>query len=251
MSVARLKAKVFPPANPEGFDPDMEPEFRAIFSRCKEATMTSLPRMYALYCAVNYVIDRSVPGAIVECGVWKGGSSMLAAMTLARRGHTSRDLYMYDTYAGMTSPSPLDHQLRDEGLGSPKAVRDEWHRTQRLGVSAWCFSPLDEVKENLRLTGYPYSRMKFIEGPVEETIPATTPEAISILRLDTDWYESTLHELRHLYPRLSRHGVLILDDYGYWGGAKRAVDTYFDGQPVLMTKLDVAARLIIKLDADE
>ena len=86
-------------------------------------------------------------------------------------------------------------------------------------------------------------RIHFVEGKVEDTIPAHAPERIALLRLDTDWYESTRHELEHLYPRLSRGGVLIIDDYGHWQGARQAVDEYFgDAHAALLNRIDYTAR---------
>jgi hypothetical protein len=105
------------------------------------------------------------------------------------------------------------------------------------------------VKNNLYSTGYPRENIIFIKGKVEETIPAVIPDKIAILRLDTDWYESTYHELLHLFPRLSVHGVLILDDYGCLKGAKRATDTYFNehGVKVLLNRIDYSGRIAIKV----
>ena len=93
-------------------------------------------------------------------------------------------------------------------------------------------------------------RIHFVEGKVEDTIPATLPKRVALLRLDTDWYESTRHELCHLYPLLSRHGILVIDDYGHWQGARQAVDEYFaaQGQPVYLHRVDYTARLVVKQD---
>ena len=100
----------------------------------------------------------------------------------------------------------------------------------------------------MALTGFPADRAVFVPGKVEETIPASAPERIALLRLDTDWYESTYHELVHLYPRLEAGGVLILDDYGHFEGARRAVDRYFDenGARPLLTRVDYTARVGVK-----
>ena len=112
----------------------------------------------------------------------------------------------------------------------------------------WCHSPFDEVQRNLERTGYGLDNMRFVAGKVENTIPSSVPEQISLLRLDTDWYESTLHELTHLYPKLSPGGVLIIDDYGHWQGCRRAVDEYFASQPVpvFLHRIDYTGRLAIK-----
>ena len=89
------------------------------------------------------------------------------------------------------------------------------------------------VRELLIGTGYPEEQLHFVRGPVEQTIPDEAPEHLALLRLDTDWYESTRHELEHLFPRLVPGGVLILDDYGHWDGARKAVDEFFAANPPL------------------
>jgi hypothetical protein len=91
--------------------------------------------------------------------------------------------------------------------------------------------------------------MHFVKGKVEDTIPASTPDRIAILRLDTDWYASTRHELEHLYPLLAPGGVLIIDDYGHWEGCRQAVDEYFASRnlQVLLNRVDYTGRIAVKL----
>jgi hypothetical protein len=197
--------------------------------------MTSPARIAAVCSAVRYAEANEIPGAFVECGVWKGGSSMAAALTFT----TPRPLFLYDTFEGMSAPTDLDWRASS---GKPAA--------QMLGsadrsAAIWCRSPLDEVKRNMASTGYPASQVTYVKGKVEDTIPAAAPDQIAILRLDTDWYESTRHELEHLYPRLSPGGVLIIDDYGYWAGARKAVDEYFGGS-VFLSRIDNTGRVAIK-----
>jgi O-methyltransferase len=222
---------------------DMEPEFRELHARCSEYTMTSVERMYALYEAVRHVTRAGVPRDFVECGVWRGGSSMLAALTLNRLGEAERRLYLYDTFAGM--PEPGEHDVDVTG----ESARPMWQSGQREDVNEWCYSSLDEVRRNLLSTGFPAERLNFVEGRVEETIPATAPDTIALLRLDTDWYESTLHELEHLYPRLSPGGVLIVDDYGHWAGARAAMDRYFAEltNPPLLNRIDYTGRIGVRV----
>ena len=104
------------------------------------------------------------------------------------------------------------------------------------------------VKKNMASTDYPEENIIYIKGKIEETLPGYIPRKISILRLDTDWYESTKHELEHLYPILSPGGVLIIDDYGHFAGARKAVDEYFSGleKPPYMPRIDYSGRIIIK-----
>jgi hypothetical protein len=205
--------------------------------------MTSPERIAALCDAVRYVVQRGLPGDFVECGVWRGGSMMAIAETLRQLSVTDRKLHLFDTFAGMTSPSDLDVDL----FG-----RDASHQLQleskQDARSVWCVSQLDEVKNNLRLTGYPPAMVHFHQGRVEETLPCSAIESIALLRLDTDWYESTRHELIHLYPRLVESGVLIIDDYGHWQGCRRAVDEYFrdTAEPILLNRIDYTGRIAVK-----
>ncbi len=224
------------------FHPDAEKEFLELKSKCLPHTMTSVDSLYYTYRAVRHVVLNSIPGDFVECGVWKGGNTMMVALTLMRLGDTSRKIYLYDTFEGMSEPTEKDISYRNEG------AEGEWKSSQKNGHNEWCYSPIDEVRDNLDSTGYPADKIVFVKGKVEDTIPGTIPERISILRLDTDWYESTYHELVHLYPLLTTNGFLIVDDYGYWKGAREAVDKYFEENSVkiFMNRLDNSARGGIK-----
>lgn len=219
-----------------------DPAFFGIYSTCKDFTMTSVERMYALYEGINYLIRANIPGDIVECGVWKGGSSMLSASTLLHLGDLKRKIYLYDTYAGMTEPTDEDVRLaKQRRWAFPK-----WEQMQKEDHNDWCCAPIEEVKENLRMTRYPESNFLFVKGKVEETIPKIVPEKIALLRLDTDWYISTKHELEYLFPLLSQGGVLIIDDYGHWAGAKKAADEFFKTRPMYLARVDQTARVGIK-----
>ena len=204
--------------------------------------MTSTERLYGLYKAIQYVVDARIPGDMVECGIWRGGSSMAMALTLLSLGDVSRHLYMYDTYAGMTEPGVHDVDLHQTSAAKV------WNRSRKAQGSEWCHASLDEVQRNLARTQYPPSNLHFVQGDVLETIPQVMPQAISVLRLDTDFYESTRHTMEHLYPLLSRSGVLIVDDYGHWQGAKKAVDEYFAAHDIhiLLNRLDYTGRIGIK-----
>ena len=226
----------------ERSESDIEPEFWELFQPCANATMTGVERMYALYKAVQYVVSRDVPGDVVECGVWRGGSSMLCALTLNALGDASRHVYLYDTFAGM--PAPTDGDVFIDGAPASST----WAACQRDDHNDWCYAALPEVRANMATTGFPEERTHFVPGKVEETIPAVCPTEISLLRLDTDFYESTRHELNELFPRLSANGVLIVDDYGAWAGARQAVDEYFLENPpaILLNRLDYTGRIGIK-----
>lgn len=217
--------------------------FITIFNRCKEYTFTSIEPMYALYQAVKYIVQNNIEGDLVECGVWKGGSAMLIAETLKYYGDTNRKIYLYDTYEGMSEPTTKDIDFRGD---TAEKLLDKFDKEEQKSV--WCYCSIEEVKSNLYLTNYPKENLFFIKGKVEETIPKTIPSKISLLRLDTDWYESTYHEFLHLYPLLSTQGVLIIDDYGHWKGAREATDRYFKEHNIqmLLNRIDYTVRSGIK-----
>lgn len=223
---------------------DLEDEFLQLYEVCRAETMTSIERMYALYQATLYVLDGGVPGDLAECGVWRGGSVMLMALTLLSRGCDDRTIWLYDTFDGMTPPGEDDVQEMS-GRGAAEILGGR-ERTEEDPF--WGVAPRGVVEANLRRTGYPARRFRLVEGDVLKTLPAAAPASLSVLRLDTDWYDSTRHELEHLYPRLSPGGVLIVDDYGYWRGARKATDEFFRaaGQRPLLTRIDYTGRVCVK-----
>jgi len=205
-------------------------------------TMTSVARQVALIDTIHYVAENRIHGCFVECGVWRGGSAMLAALTLRAVGDESRRIFLYDTFKGMTGPSSID-TTRDGLAASDMMTKD----TRPDGVR--CIAPFAEVYQNLVSTGYPMNHISLIEGPIEETIPLhAPPEPIAVLRLDTDWYESTRHELEYLYPLVAPGGIIIIDDYGHWNGSRRAVNEYLALLPrrPFLHRIDDTGRLIIK-----
>ena len=151
---------------------------------------------------------------------------MAMALTLLHHGENDRSIYLYDTFAGMSSPGEPDVSIK----GTIAIDRFAQTEMSNLGVH-WCLSPLHEVQSNIQGTHYPPDKLHFIQGRLEDTLPTTRPNSISLLRLDTDWFESTRHALIHLYPLLVPGGFLIVDDYGHWAGAKKAVDEYFIENP--------------------
>jgi len=228
------------------FDPviDKDKRFRRIYDGCKKYTMTSKERMYSLYKSVEYIIKTGIPGDFAECGVWRGGSAMLIAFTLIELNVTNQKIYLYDTFEGMTQPTEYDRGVSDSKI----LAFDKWKKKQKKDYNKWCYASLSEVKNNMALTNYPKNNIVFVKGKVEETIPKIIPSEISLLRLDTDWYESTKHELIHLFPLLSKNGVLIIDDYGCWAGSKKAVDEYFSNGGILLNRIDSYGRIGIKIE---
>jgi O-methyltransferase len=202
-----------------------------IYERVAEETMCPAPVITSLVEAVRYVCAERIPGAIVECGVWRGGSMMAAALALEQESER-RELWLYDTFEGFTAPGEHDRwALLEEPVGQDM--------TGKASVT------LEVVQRNMASTGYPGALVRYVKGSVSDTIPGQMPEEIALLRLDTDFYDSTAHELEHLYPRLATRGVLIIDDYGHLLGARRAVDEYLQGR-LLLVPVEHSCRIAVK-----
>lgn len=238
-----------PPAERTATPERIPDDVASIIERVRPYSMTSTERIWALVEAVRYAVRARVPGAFAECGVWRGGSVMAMLLALERLGVLDRDVYLYDTFSGMTPPTTVD----TTDFGEPAV--ETWAKATRED-HPWrkAFDPAlqseEAVRRTLLGTGYPGERLHFVAGPVESTLPAASPPRLALLRLDTDWYESTRHELEHLYPRLAPGGILVIDDYGHWRGCRKAVDEYFsrpDVRPILLQRIDYTARLGIKV----
>ena len=226
-------------------DPD-DLFFTKTISKFGPHTMTladGIDSSYSLYKAVQYVVKNKIPGDFVECGVWRGGSVILIALALAHFGDTDRKIFLYDTFTGMTKPGEQDVTWDDQNL------KKKWEKDILQNESLkWGYASIEEVRKNVCTTDYPKDNFVFVKGPVEHTIPGTVPEKIALLRLDTDWYASTYHELVHLYPIISAGGILIIDDYGWNRGARQATDKYIKEQKLnlFLSRINESVRLAIK-----
>ena len=225
--------------------PDIPASYREIYLAVRSLTMTSPERIFGLCQAVDHVVQQDLPGDFVECGVWRGGSSVAMIRCLLNGNMRQRRFWLYDTFEGMSSPT--DHDV--DCFGNPADKLLERDSEDRVApTSVWCEASLADVQQNIASCGYPSDQVHFVQGKVEDTIPAQVPDRIALLRLDTDWFESTWHELVHLYPRLVPGGILIIDDYGHWQGCRQAVDQYLaqHAPDLFLHRLDYTGRLAIK-----
>jgi len=220
-------------------DIDEDETFSNLFLKARDFTMTGKDAMFALYSACVYADRNAIPGAFVECGTWMGGSAILAGLTFETLG-TPRRLWLYDTFEGMTAPTDADIDVHGESAA--------FYMDKFGDETGWCYASRDQVERNFAEAGLSTERTHFIEGDVMETLRCEAPDEISVLRLDTDWYESTRLELEVLYPRLAPGGVLIIDDYGYWSGSRKATDEYFANRRApLLNRVNDQVRLCIKI----
>ncbi len=221
--------------------PDTSPEDRRIIEETSKYSSTHPVAQWAFIQAINSIHAKAIPGDIVECGVWKGGNLVLAGLMRQRLGF-DRTIWGYDTFAGMTEPG-----VNDVKPGFNVDARAKFAQRKRGKHVDWCYVPLEDVQRNYR-SAVGDMNVKLIKGDVAETlrVEANLPDKIAILRCDTDFYASTKIELEILYPRLSSGGVLIIDDYGIWGGSRRAVDEFFGDKVPWLHYVNRGVRLMIK-----
>lgn len=220
--------------------------FLSIIDGISPFTMTTkrgLEAPYSLFKAIQYIVEKKIPGDIVECGVWAGGSVILAAMALQFFGDETRRIYLYDTFEGMTRPG--DEDIDWDGKNHQHAW-DNPPPDAAMGFGG----TLEQVRKTVLSTGYPEENFVFVKGDVVATLPGTLPEKIALLRLDTDWYDSTYHELVCLYPQLNIGGILIIDDYGWCLGARKATDQFLAEEKVnlFLSRIDESVRLAVKIE---
>jgi hypothetical protein len=214
-------------------EPDFDKLHVKIMKKVQQHTLTSKERLNELLRAIDYISKARIMGDIVECGVYRGGSMMACAIRLLEIGDVERTLHLFDTFEGMPKGDKIDVDI----YGKSSSY-----------YTGWACAGLDEVRTNMHSTKYPVDNIRYVKGKVEDTLPDATPDQIALLRLDTDWYSSTLHELNCLYDKIPTGGVLIIDDYGHFEGARQAVDEFFQtrGEAVFLSRIDYTGRLIIK-----
>lgn len=218
------------------FPLDFDEMDKKLWKTVSPYTMTSPERIFSLRRAVEYVVASRIPGALVECGVWKGGSAMAIALTLMRINSMDRDIYLYDTFdEGWPEGGELD--ITVDGIPAHQLWLDALERGETPDT---LFAKLNNVRDVIYSSGYPKEKLHLVKGKVEDTIPGQIPDRIALLRLDTDWYSSTKHELVYLYPRLTSGGVIMIDDYGSFMGARQATDEYLKehGITILLHRVD-------------
>ena len=193
--------------------------------------------------AIKYILKNNIEGVIVECGVESGNFEHIWINELLQN-NVVRDIYLYDTFGGLVKPSEYDYTCDNAILY--KMNKDDVYKTWESHIindklNGWCYTPLETVQNRLNSTGYPKSKLHYVVGDVMETLKdkSKIPEKIAILRLDTDWYESSKYELEQMYDNVVVGGVIIFDDYYHWDGQRRATDDYFKNRNITYDFVDL------------
>ena len=181
---------------------------------------------------IDYIIKNNIDGCLVECGVQEGRMELIWINEL-QKNNKLKDIYLFDTFNGLTEPGLNDFACETGPVHIYKdntSVLKEWKNYKiNNETNGWCYCSLDNVKKNLKKTNYPESYLHYVVGDVCKTLEnnENIPKNIAVLRLDTDWYESSKIELVKLFPNVVKGGVVIFDDYYFWNGQKKATDEYF------------------------
>ena len=215
------------------------------YVRANNLSMCSTQNLQQTAIACKYIALNDIPGDFVECGVYKGGNALIAAKIFDMY-KINKKVYLFDTFTGMTKPTKYDLRTSDK-----KPMLFKYLSLQQKNHTDWAYTSIEEVKENFKKVNLLKDNVIFVKGEVEKTLNQhiNIPKAISFLRLDTDWYKSTKKELDILYSKLVFGGILVIDDYGYFDGARKAVDEYFKKHPPapFLSLIDNGARIGVKL----
>jgi O-methyltransferase len=174
--------------------------------RVRGYTAVFVPRLVALYKLSEEINQRSLPGDIVECGVYNGGSAAIMA-SHCERSPVDRNVWLFDSFEGLPKPTDKD------GDKAP-------------AYEGWCHGDLSKVKKVLRKLRIPESRIHIIKGWFQDTFPSVQIRDIAILHIDADWYESVKLCLEKFYDSVQAGGYIVLDDYGDWEGCRIATDEF-------------------------
>ena len=227
---------------------DEDPRFRDALRRVRGYTMSTPELCYALFQAVEHIRTAGIEGAVVESGVWRGGNVALCALTLLAGGDTTRDLYLFDTFDwSWPDLTQWDTKVGEGTAAQRNSVLAQRRNAPQDYLDAQGVSEA-KVRDYIAATGYLPAKIHTIKGLVQDTIPAQAPDRIALLRLDTDMYESTYHELVHLYPRLVSGGILFVDDYPTERGCVKAVEQYFSeaGSRPFLSRIETQGRIAVK-----
>lgn len=205
-------------------------EFSRLYRLVKDITMCSNARLRGLHRAVKYVVAQGIQGDIVECGAARGGSAALMGLTLKRHGSGKRTLWVFDTFEGLPPPTAEDPDYEIAKL-----------------YTGTCLGTIDEVSASFRHLEI-HRQTRLVKGLFQDTLPAANIESIAVLHIDGDWHDSVKSCLENLYDKVSAGGVIQIDDYGCWSGARRAVDEFLAARSIFpkMTRLDYTGRQFVK-----
>lgn len=217
-----------------GWDQFSPSTFAGLYRKVRRHTMCSKTRLRALFRGVRYVVRHNVVGDLVECGCARGGSAALMGLALRQFG-AHRRLWLFDTFEGLPAPTSDDPDFEIADL-----------------FTGTCFGDIAEVRELFERLEIAEG-LHLVRGLFQDTLPLAEVPQIALLHIDGDWYESVRACLENLYDRVTPGGLIQFDDYGYWQGARRAVDEFFERHAIRadFRRIDYSGRSFVKPCCDQ
>lgn len=213
----------------------LKKSFLKRFESCKNLSSKKIEFFLTLENILDYLFINKIDGDVVECGVFKGANCKFICNFFKENNFEYKNVYLYDTFEGMPIASNEDININSRKNYNDYIKKIEKNSSQN---NFYRYEHINNVQKNILSTNYNEEKILFIKGMVEDTIPKQMPDKISLLILDTDYYKSTIHELKYLYPLVVSGGFIIIDDYGTWAGVKKAVDEFFVDKKDLKTFID-------------
>jgi O-methyltransferase len=205
--------------------------------------MVSAPRLMQAFDAMETVERDRIEGAVVECGVWAGGSIGLMAAASKRQGNTTRMFHLFDSFEGLPQPSEHDVDVLAAFQAEyPGLVPDNGDDPGSLVAIGACEAPLEDVHHLFfNVLKIDAGQVAIHKGWFQDTLPIAKPTIgpIAILRVDGDWYESTKVCLEELYENVVLGGYVIVDDYGTFSGCAQAVDEFIEQRAPDVKLIDI------------
>jgi len=214
-------------------------QFQELYLQVRNFTMLSRERLYDFFVSVRHVARQGIQGDIVEVGCWGGGALAVALACLQSEYELTRKVWGFDTFEGHPEPSADELDV----WGNSQLMR---YRESLAKGEDWCKVDIDQVRQNVKSVCASIERLNLVKGKAEESLRLESPEAVSVLRIDVDWYEPSLATLETLYPRLASGGVLIIDDYGHHSGSRKAFDEFFGSAAPKITHIDYSCITMVK-----
>jgi len=222
---------------------DDEDAARRALEIVDDFTMTSYERMITLWQQVRYLDRARIPGALVECGTWRGGACGMMALAHIASGTPWREIHLFDSFEGLPEPDAC----KDTGLGSKYAQVRATGALKSIGIAVGSLEDNQHLMHEL--IGYPRELTFYHVGWFQDTVPIASKDIgqIALLRLDGDWYESTRICLEGLCIHVSSGGIIVIDDYGHFAGCRKAVDEFLNKmkRPLFLNHIDGTGRYLI------
>ena len=210
LRVAKISSQIIEVRSPKRFRDSWNA--LSLIVQVRDHTMVDVPRLKLLYDLTKELDSQGIPGDLVTCGVYRGGSSAVLAGA-NRKSDVQRNSWLFDSFEGLPEPTQRN------GF----EAQETYHK-------GWCTASEDEVRQLFACLGFMNSNVHIVKGWFQDTLPFAPIRQIALLHIDADWYNSVSICLTTLFDRVRPNGVIVLDDYGTWEGCRNATNDFFSAR---------------------